>query len=598
MRAASWSVVRGHLGRFGPSAPGYWAAATLLVSAGAAFGQNYRGESGTRLDRNQRVGSGGINAPGVDIRDRIWMNNQIITSGAPAGRSFRGYVGYTAADEFRGIAGSNANYDFRRDSASSARVASGVRASDALRYQLSITTGQTVPGYMSASIVTARDANAASSGIALGSSAALRSTSDYVSARALRPSVVSTRTDKEGREWNATASPLTGLNWLRVEKDPTAAGSKSEEPEQPRSEFAVPSVEEQKKKELERLARYTMTPTGLENYSPLMRLRMQQAGDAASKPAAPGNLAVTENQAERSATRVVEHDRFIASVRGAYKPGQAEKPATEPTLPDQVASSDKPRSAMEIELDRISRVLRGLPAIEPKPREDLSPGGANPFAPTSPTPKPAAEQPKPERPDDRDAERKKPLPPDIISALRAAGVKNIESLAPAADSTDPEWYRLQMQSGQKALEDQRYFDAEDRFTRAIAAMPNDPMAKAGRIHAELGASLFLSASANLRALIQSHPEMVGARFDAKLRPSSDRTREIAEMLRGTIEKGGGLAMVSDAGLLLAYTGRISGDQAMCREGLDVFARNIEPDNTADKTLDALLRGVWLAEPTE
>ncbi|MFN7020454.1 MAG: hypothetical protein ACK4WH_03895 [Phycisphaerales bacterium] len=557
-------------------------AAALLGLCGTSMGQQYRGEPGTLLDRNQRVGGSGVNAPTVDIRERIWMNNQVITGGAPAGRSFRGYVGYTAPSEFRASAGSNQYYDFRRDSASSGQVQSGVRASDALRYQFAITTGQSVPSYLSAAFITPRDANAASAATATGTSAALRSTADYVSARALRPTVVGSRTDKEGREWSATASPLTGVSWLRLDTGSPTQAAPNQPPDEPRSDFAVPGAEEKRQQELERMARFTMTPTGLESLSPLMRLREQQRQDRLALR--PGNLEVTRDQEQRSATRVVEHDRFIASVREAYA---AAKPGAEPTT-GPLASADRPRSAMEEELDRLSRVMRGLPPVDPKKATD----GDRPTEPEETTkPQPAAETAR--NSDDKD--RKRPLPPEIVAALRAAGVKSIDSFVPPAGSTDPEWYRVQMQNGQRALEDQRYFDAEDRFTRAIAAMPNDPLAKIARVHAQLGAALFLSASSNLRGVMKSNPEIAGAKFDARLLPSPERLRELAEMLRDTIRKGGGLAVSSDAGLLLAYVGRVSGDRAAIEDGLRVFSANIDPGNEPDKLLADLLRGVWLAE---
>lgn len=557
-------------------------AAVLLGLCGTAAGQQYRGESGTRLDRNQRVGGSGVNAPVTDISDRIWMNNQIITGGAPAGRSFRGYVGYTAPSEFRAAAGSNQYYDFRRDSTSATQVQSGVRASDALRYQLAITTGQSVPSYLSAAIITPRDANAASVSTATGTSAALRSTADYVSARALRPTVFGSRIDKDGREWNATASPLTGVSWLRLDSGSPTQAAPNQPPDQPRSDFAVPGAEEKRQKELERMARYTMTPTGLETLSPLMRLREQQRQDRLTLR--PGNLEVTRDQEQRSATRVVEHDRFIASVREAYA---ASRPGAEPT-PEPLASADRPRSAMEEELDRLSRVMRGLPPVDPKKAADA----AKPFEPAETVkPQPAADAAR--KGDDKD--QKRPLPPEIIAALRAAGVRNIDSFVPPAGSTDPEWYRVQMHNGQRALEDQRYFDAEDRFTRAIAAMPDDPLAKVARVHAQLGAALFLSASSNLRGVLKSNPEMVGAKFDARLLPPPERLREVSDMLRDTVRRGGGLAVSSDAGLLLAYVGRVSGDRAAIEDGLRVFAANIDPGNESDKVLADLLKGVWLAE---
>ncbi len=104
------------------------ACAAAAAVANPAFSQQYIGEGGTLLDRNTMVGSGGKNTRARDVRDQIWFNNQIITGNAPAGRSFRGYVGYTSPNDFRGLPGSDRQYGFRRDSASASAVATGVRA--------------------------------------------------------------------------------------------------------------------------------------------------------------------------------------------------------------------------------------------------------------------------------------------------------------------------------------------------------------------------------------------------------------------------------------------------------------------------------------
>jgi Tfp pilus assembly protein PilF len=179
-----------------------------------------------------------------------------------------------------------------------------------------------------------------------------------------------------------------------------------------------------------------------------------------------------------------------------------------------------------------------------------------------------------------------------MRALKSLGEKSLDSLTPSDTAkTDPTVYRLHMDSGQKFLSEGRYFDAEDRFTRAISAMPNDPLAKAGRVHAQLGAGLFLSASTNLRRMIETHPEVVGLRFDKKLAPLPDRAKMVADQLRHEVDQGStGIGLESS--LLLAYLGRITGDQAMTDEGLaDMKARLPEGDEK-QAALYQLLSGVW------
>lgn len=574
------------------------AAAFILAAAGgggAAFGQDYRGGGGTLLDRNQQIGSNGVNAKSADIRDRIWLNNQIITGNAPAGKSFRGYVGYTAPATFRGYAGSDTNYGFRRDSTSAGQVQTGVRASDALRYQFSLTTGQSVPAYLSAVTYTPRDANAATASAATSTSAALRSTADYLSSRALRPAFVGTKVDKYGNEYNAVASPLLGLNYLKINDEQPGAAKKDEKASEKKDDFAVPDKD--KERIQQQLSRYTMTPSGLEAESQGLKRRKESAGKGLS------DITSADSASSESASRAVMHTRFLDSVSDSYTP--AEPPRDITTKPpedknDKAAKGedDKPKSVAELELERLSRIMRGLPANPPpkekKPGEidDTKPGAKS--AKESDNKKPSTEPTK--KPDETDENNRtsKPLPPELLKALKTAGGKNIDSLAPGAGTTDPEWYRVQMADGQSMLEAQRYFDAEDRFTRAIGAMPNDPMAKVGRVHAQLGAGLFLSASANLRALLTAHPEMVAANYEAKLLPSPERCRAIAGLMRDNIAKGG-QGVERDTGLLLAYLGHLTNDRAMCAEGLKSFGDHLDKDNAADTTFNQLLRGVWLGE---
>jgi len=563
--------------------------AAALLTASPALAQQYRGGGGTLLDRNQQVGSNGINARARDVRDQIWLNNAIITGNAASGKSFRGYVGYTAPSEFRGVAGSNDNYGFRRDSTSSAQVQSGVRASDALRYQLALTTGQNVPRYLSQVVNTPRDANAATADAATSTSAALRSTADYLTTRALRPTFVGSRTDADGREWNATASSLLGVSWLRVNKaEPKFDGPS---PTEPTSDFAVPTQPTEKERAIN--ARADFTPSGFESKALAMRYRDERERERPSAIDSAVNSTVVD--------RAALHAQLIDVLRTAYKPDADTANAASTDKPGDPArgeqADNKPKSFIDAELERVSRVLRGLPATVATKPDGRSPGEPTTTTPTTPlSSKPALVDPmaptRSARKDDKLPDAK-PIPPELIAALKAAGVKSLDSLVPREGILrDPKWYRGQMESGQQMLSEERYFDAEDRFTRAIAAMPEDPLAKIGRVHAQLGAGLFLSASANLRALLRTSPEVAGMRFEAKLLPSPARIAVVAGMLRTTLANAGE-GVGGDTSLLLAYLGHITNDQPMCEEGLKALGERIEAKDAADLTLYQLIRAVWL-----
>lgn len=567
----------------------------ILVAVGAAapaLAQQYR-PGGTALDRNLQTGSGGINPRGGDIRDQIWLNNRIITGSAPAGRSFRGYVGYSAPNEFRGVAGSDDLYSFRRDSASGYQVQSGVGASDALRYQLGITTGQSVPRYLAQTIYTPRESSVATGAPFVPSTtSALRSTADFLTSRALRPTLVGARYDREGNEWNATASPLLGLAWARVgvnepapvNADTPEAGASGSLPTLPSASPSLPgaSPDQQPARPQSSLDRLRLMPTGLEAQTIAMRLRAERDG----LNAVDRTVSLATAGADR-VPRTVIHNQLIDVLRETYKPA-----------PEQVAGApDQPeaRSLVDRELDRVSRVLRNLPPLPPKPVA-VNTDEANPFeAPATPA--------KTETPAEinrrREEEAKKPIPAELIEALRASGVKDIESfIPPAADAPrDADAYRQHMQLAQSLLAEGRFFDAEDRFTRAMAAMPTDPMARIGRVHAQLGAGLFLSASTNLRGVLRDHPELVGARFDAKLIPSARRVDEVAGMLRAELAKGGS-EIGNSTGLLLAYLGHLTGDPEMTNQGLAALRERVRADDGPENRFIELLEGVWKNPPNK
>src|SRR5262245_44191543 len=85
-----------------------------------------------------------------------------------------------------------------------------------------------------------------------------------------------------------------------------------------------------------------------------------------------------------------------------------------------------------------------------------------------------------------------PTPRETVDLLRDKGGK-ITRLAPAGFDA----YAVHMQRGEQHLSAGEYFAAEERFTAALGLRSDDPMAAVGRVHAQLGASLYSSAAANL-----------------------------------------------------------------------------------------------------
>lgn len=222
-----------------------------------------------------------------------------------------------------------------------------------------------------------------------------------------------------------------------------------------------------------------------------------------------------------------------------------------------------------------------------------------------PTPdSPLIPAPRPEDPDEPDdAEGDKPEVPDalrgidpaVLERLRAAGLP-IETLARGGDGRDV--YREHMARAERFMQEGRYFDAEERYTRAMSVREGDVSARIGRAHAQIGAGLYLSAAVNLRLAITDHPEIVGNKYATALIPSGQRGDRVMEQLAANVsawDAGGPDRLGAESALLLAYMGYQRGERAPVERGLDALAGSAAE---GDRALVVLLRFVWLGESIE
>src|SRR5581483_4837907 len=104
------------------------------------------------------------------------------------------------------------------------------------------------------------------------------------------------------------------------------------------------------------------------------------------------------------------------------------------------------------------------------------------------------------------------------------------------------------------------------------------------------------AAANLRSLISDNPEMIGTRYADRLLPGPERMQAIVDHLVGQ-EKTAVGALGHESALLVAYVGYQQNDPKLIDRGLEDFAKRIPQDPAGDKdrTLLALLKGVWAAK---
>ncbi len=544
-----------------------WAAA-IAGCCGSAHAQNAIGD-GTALDRNLQSGTMGVNRPVRDLSAEIRLRNAIITGNAPGGMSFRGGVGYRAPGEFMGSLPSDSLFRFRRDAVFSGAAGLGIRGTDALQYQFALTTGNapppglTGPGVIMRSSTTAtlgdipaREAgtfrNAPVGAIRPGEPGAdprgqelwtLRSPSAYMATRGLSPSLV-TVLPTEGRPFGVMASPLTGLSatpldtYGRAEEEPARPEPPrgSARPLETAADLSAPEGEPRSKPG-EPAPRAT---TGLTGYEELTE-RLSKA-----LPDDPG-AAADESRLPLWQRRINEVRRELESAdprRPAEKPGELARPGK----PGELARPDKPELARP-----------GKPGGEPAEGEE------SPLLPGK-------------------------FRPETLKLLRESGVP-INRLAPQ-EGFDP--YAAHMRRAEEYLTEGQYFFAEERFRAALSIKPDDPMAAIGRVHAQLGASLFASAALNLRMLLISHPELVGVRYGKDVLPDPARARKIIERLDALVASGKGVGR--DSGLLIAYLGYQTGDQRAVERGLAIMdAAGEDPAPDAQlRTLGALLREIWTA----
>jgi hypothetical protein len=195
----------------------------------------------------------------------------------------------------------------------------------------------------------------------------------------------------------------------------------------------------------------------------------------------------------------------------------------------------------------------------------------------------------------------KPGAPDVSEpkAPDVAWLKPTASLVKnyvVIDRAPIDLYSIHMDAGQKLSVAGRYFDAEERYAKALSAKSGDPTAQIARVHAQVMAGMFVSAAVNLRSLVQQHPEAVGLSFDESLVPHTGRTIAVKNQCRDVIKRvaaGSSDRFTRDTGLVLAYLGFLTNDREARIDGLWALASDEKtPDGQLDRRLAIFLEQVW------
>jgi len=500
-----------------------------LSAADHARAQRALGD-GSALDSNLRQGSNGRNAPARNFDRELRLRNAIVTGHAAGGMSFRGDVGYGAVDDFRGELAEDDLFAFDRDSFFSAVSGQGVRGADALQMQMQLTVGGFIgDGEFLPELIVDRSQSPALSRDVAGSGGL---SARFGSSDPLEHRRGALRATSEYLAQSASAPVLLRVTPPDPESDaPTTLYT-----------VATPLRSLSQQTEVRPSRRLS------DLYEQIERIENRESNQAPS-------TRLEAETAESAHAAILE--RLLARTPAAVDeaPAEAEPEDGAPVVP---------QDGMLEESDLLAR-LREL-------REDLM--------------RPDQETPEYGGSDEEE--------PDAVESLRRriaadaqrifeGGVINVDTIAPPAQDGDS-IFATHMRRGQEQLATGEWFAAEERFTSALGLRPGDPMAAVGRVHAQIGGGMFLSAGLNIQKLFRAHPELVSVRYDGALLPLGDRLAEIEALLltrlRGEDDFSRGAALVQ------AYLGFQSENQEWIDRGLTRAreideARSRKPDSLID-----------------
>lgn len=537
-------------------------AGLLAILPQVAVAQNALGD-GRGLEKDMRKGGTG-NTPRKNFREEVARRNALVTGQIGGGKAFQGSVGYTAPTDFRGATAGDSSFAFRRDSMSSKTVASAVRGTDSLRYQYMFSTGNArsldrlTDKPIDASISGASSDNAERRGLVTPDQGALRSTSLYSANRDLRPAFVGYRQARGGVETIA-ASSLLGVKYI------PATETKRERPANSAAAGSAAPISAQ------------ATPVNYRSAYEGVKTKLDLfAGNPAAKPA-------TESPTEP--TKPVEPANPDPANPDPANPDPAAAPA-----PGDAASVEPAKPEWRSRLDELSERF-GSTEVKTSTPDDADLMHATDRKPTEYVPGSWRTAVK-NRGDARD-QPKLEIDERTLGIIRAAGGTLGKLGFGEGVIDDP--FELHMRQGQRLLQDGVYFSAEERFSRALSYKAGDPMAMVGRIHAQIGAGLHVSAALNLQELLVNHPELIAVRYIGGSIPSVPRLKTQADSLRERLDDARrmGVDPNRETALLLAYLGYQAELTADIAPSLDAYEHG---GSTAEQNLAVVLREIWLKPP--
>jgi len=568
---------------------------SVLVALGLAapaLAQQAAGGDGRALDANPQVGSGGYNAnaPQIDYQ----LRNDLVTGNVTGGQGFRGNVGYTAPGEFRGGVGSDTVFDFNARSLPPAPrgynyYGGGAGASVYREYAVPsaqaplISAGGGAPAYYGGGTFLVAPRPGATYGErftplptegtpvnSLGTPARVPgfdAAGGYTESpifgvrqfgRALdadQPALTQPRPTDADRPASTDTAPVIGEEDATAQPDPALNRPVRTETPQPRLpatgfEPLTPTTPD------EATTPDGTVPDDAAFQSPTLGLGRRLEPNRAGSPRDAQYARQLHDSIFVGNTGVAAGQSIYGSLlkdvndgKGAQSPVDAWSAKFD--LPE--PSDDEIRAAEEQALEAVRKAY-GIQDDEPTPDEQTGED---------------AQQLQVER----DPELQK-----LVEKL-SYNLPAITSMAGQDASRSNEMIR----QAEAAMGVGDYFKAESLYKQALVYTPDDPMARVGMSHAQLGAGLFRSASLTMRRLFEQHPELIAAKYDARLLPGEERLRWVQTELSKLADRP-----ESDPGFVMAYLGYQINSRQLVRYGLALA----QSHNPRDPLLP-VVRQIWL-----
>jgi len=570
----------------------------LAGMAASAQAQNALGDGrGLQKNTNKFDSSLGPVNKGFDVQGAR-MRDAIVFGRAPGGLTTRA-SSLPDSSQFMGRLGTDSLYNFRRDSYFSGLAGQGIRSTDALQYQFAMTTGGAVrkPGQLEGTLAVGRFGGASGASVTENAAntrplardyatawrtddaqtgGALRSTSSFVTSSMLRPSIVGERLDSTGASRSVAASPLLGLQMLdrnvssplNVSAAPTRAAAVPRDQVDPRS--AAPGGPQA----IPNAARPDTSTTSSDEQI----LRLSERGR------------LRDERTPRSGSPDANAPAAGATGSG----GNSGTTGTNPNAQGEITiDADGKASSMPKWMEDIEKLRKNLT------KPDAAAGSKT--GTTAPDGQPPG-MPKPP-PGMRYDESGKVVPlidSGTMDLIRESGISGARFIKPIKDDRDP--FVTEMQQGEKLFAKSQFFQAEEKFARALSMKPSDTSAFTARTHAQLAGGMYASAATNLRDLLTNHPELASVRYAADLLPNQERLALLAADLDARMTTNprmlgaSGLKTIRDAGLLRAYLGFQTGDRVAVERGINQMLTTFEGRDEPtlnEQSLAVFLRGVWL-----